>query len=142
MKYLSISINIFLISIAAFIGCNRPCSAPDKPVIVPAQAEWIGGCDGGHWIQLISDTNNYHFKIFRDWDGALEMDAIFVSEHVIDLNMSNWKEKVSSFGTHPSNDTLMCIYFKTNEESKKLTAIYPAFGGETWNIIKEKYNIK
>lgn len=145
MPFMKVLLNIkcaLLTVILAFGACNTSCPPPEKPLSVPAEAIWCGGCDGGNWIQLVSvqDTTSYRFKVFRDWDGALQIDAIFKSEKMNDLlTLNNWQEKISHYNGHPSVDSLVCIYL--SKDTNYLTVQYPAFGGEEWVIIKEKYNI-
>ena len=142
MKYFLGSKRVLIIFFIFFIACNRPCPPPAKPDKVPFQAEWFGGCDGGHWIQLVDDSNKYHFRIFRDWDGTLLMDALFKPDANVNIDLNNWKKDIYTYGVNSSNDTLVCIYYSLNDSLIPLSAQYPAFGGEDWDLIKEKYHIK
>ncbi len=108
---------------------------------------WFGGCDGGYWI-LLSDIKDgkYRFKIYRDWDGVLEFDADFIYKDSdctgIGMSKKNWANYVLSYRS--GLDSLEYIDLKMEAQGKHccLKCLYPAYGGENWDIIKEKYHIK
>jgi len=79
---------------------SRPCEPPPKPLKVPNEARWFGGCDGGNWIELISIVDNkYRFRIYQDWSGELEVDEEFVPEgcNGAFITLENWKGTISHF---------------------------------------------
>jgi len=128
---------------------NQPCDPPQKPDVVPKAAIWSGGCDGGNWIELVEvKEEKYRFRIYRDWDGELQMDADFKFKKGTDYNLtySNWTEVVCCYSS--SLDSLMTLSVVSDDEKEKdrihyqLQSMYPAYGGSDWEIIKEKYNIK
>lgn len=53
----------------------------------------------------------------------------------------NWKDVVCCY-SH-STDTLVTLSVVKANESKyyQLQALYPAYGGDDWYIIKEKYKL-
>ena len=72
---------------------NSPCIPPERPAKVPSSAFWSGGCDGGDWIEYISNENGkYRFRIYRDWDGVLKMDTYFrvINNSEIDLEINEF----------------------------------------------------
>lgn len=139
MKKLILS--IFVVSVIIVIGwflvklsSNWNCDSPQKPVSVPQSAVWRGGCDDGNWIDLVNIyQNKYRFRIYRDWDGALEMDADFEAENCFGLIIThlNWKEVVATY----LNETMNIGQGKIKCELKP---VYPAYGGNQWEIIAEK----
>lgn len=109
-----------------------PCDPPEKPNNVPKAAIWKGGCDGGSWIELVSvSSSKYRFRIYRDWDGTLELDADFepVSCAEINLSESNWEQSITGYLNEKINLKDTPCYLKI---------IYPAYGGSQWEIIREK----
>ena len=117
---------------------GQPCLEPDKPEVVPSSAVWKGGCDGGSWIQLIeSKQDKFRFRIYHDHHGELLLDADFYLEDCGDffLTKSNWTEYVSWYSGQfigirnlGENNNWQC----------KLRPKFPAYGGEEWEIIKDK----
>lgn len=124
------------------VGCHRPCTPPEKPNSVPGQAIWKGDCDGGNWIVLSEvKGEQYRFQVYRGYDGVLEMDADFELAECTNANLSNenWQEAIS----HYWNDTDSSVHIElVNNADCRLTAIYPAYGGDDWQIIKDKYNLQ
>jgi hypothetical protein len=104
---------------------NQPCLPPEKPKNVPIEAIWKGGCDGGNWIELVSIENEkVRFRIYRDWNGELILDADFIYKdcNTFRLTKLNWSKQVAYFG----ND----IEFFTNTDTNKrcrLEPVYPAY---------------
>jgi hypothetical protein len=92
---------------------------------VPTEAVWKGDCDGGNWIELVAiEKDKVRFKIFRDWNGDLILDADFEYRdcNKLHLTMENWIEYVAYFGTG--------IELMNNKEIKqgcRLEPIYPAY---------------
>jgi len=82
---------------------NQPCLPPEKPERLTSKAVWFGSCDGGNWIELINinlKENKYRFKIYRDYDGVLMMDANFKVVNCEDtdiLNENNWKDLIVGY---------------------------------------------
>jgi hypothetical protein len=77
------------------------CPPPDKPKNVPLEAVLKGGCDGGNWIELVEiKEDKCRFRIYRDWNGALILDADFkyVNCNGFRLTKSNWVDHVAYFG--------------------------------------------
>lgn len=121
---------------------NQPCDPPNRPSSVPQNAIWAGGCDGGNWIELISvDDEKYRFRIYRDWDGELNMDADFIPTECdpVDLNKDNWQDRVAYYAQR--SDSSVAIILKGTNKTCSLTSVYPAYGGDDWEVIKEKYNL-
>ena len=103
---------------------NQHCEPPKKPNGVPVSAVWKGGCDGGNWIELVSIKNDtLRFKIYRDWNGDLLLDADFeyVNCNSFRLTASNWVEHIAYFGE------ALEIYEKLNVGKCRLTPITPVY---------------
>lgn len=118
-------------------GMNKPCDPPERPTGLSSNAKWHGGCDGGNWIELVSISDNkYRFKVYRDWDGVLNMDADFVPENCNQLNLTdkNWDALISYY---TQDDSSVYITIK-NETDCRLKSVYPAYGGEDWEMLQEK----
>jgi hypothetical protein len=116
---------------------TQPCDPPSRPQGLPASAKWYGGCDGGNWIELVSISDNkYRFKVYRDWDGVLNIDADFVPENCSKLNLTdrNWDGLISYY---TQDDSSVYITIK-NEANCRLKSVYPAYGGEDREILQEK----
>lgn len=141
MKKVIIIVLISLIAITGLwyflkLGSQWPCDPPEKPNNVPEEAVWKGGCDGGNWIELISiSSSKYRFRIYRDWDGTLELDADFepVLCEKINLTESNWSQSITGYLNEKIN---------IQDTSCYLNIVYPAYGGSQWEIIKEKQDYK
>lgn len=117
---------------------NQPCPPPEKPSVVPERAVWKGGCDGGHWVELIDiKEGKSRFRIYLDWNGELLLDADFSlsgCDNIV-LSSSNWNELVSWF----SGENLEIKNLSEQKGWKcRLVPIYPAYGGSQWDVIKEK----
>ncbi len=145
-KALLLIISVIVLTIVAGIAYfiwnfnNADCPPPERPIGVPTEAKWCGGCDGGEWIFLVPDDIEYHFKVYNNFTGTLLMDAVFLPEKdEIELNYDNWKEKVS-FYMSDSDSPLTYIIIKDSIEPSRLISQYPAFGGIDWEITKEKYS--
>ena len=82
---------------------NQPCLPPDRPTELTDKALWFGGCDGGNWIELVginTKENKYRFRIYRDYNGSLVMDADFKMvncEKTDILNENNWSNLLVSY---------------------------------------------
>ncbi len=125
---------ILLLVVAIIFGewlFNQPCPPPEKPKNVPIDAVWKGGCDGGNWIELVSiEKDKIRFRIFRDWNGDLILDANFKHQNCsnFELTKSNWSEQVAYFET-----TIELADRKGNNKRCSLEPIYPAY-------FKEKFD--
>jgi hypothetical protein len=117
---------------------KSPCDPPRKLDSVPEKASWFGGCDGGNWIELINvKEDKYRFKVYRDWDGELSIDADFVVKNCnnLALNENNWKERLAYY--NEGEEASVRIVLKGGDNCY-LESIIPAYGGEDWKVIKEK----
>lgn len=86
-------------SITLIFICRNEYLPPEKPKVLSENTVWFGDCDGGNWIQLVNinrEEKLIRLKIYRDYDGILEMDANFKLGvcDFNDINESNWKEKL------------------------------------------------
>ncbi|MCD8042187.1 MAG: hypothetical protein LUH10_03910 [Tannerellaceae bacterium] len=120
---------------------NTPCPPPKRPATVPVEAMWNGGCDGGFWLEFVSDScNHFRFRIYHDWDGELELDALFAptTNDVIEMDKNNWKEFNPFYRLF---DPESYIYIGDSSNRISLRSIYPAYGGRTWEIAKEKHKL-
>jgi hypothetical protein len=120
---------------------GQPCLPPEKPISVKEEAKWFGSCDGGNWIELVNnDGQKAHFRVYRDWDGELLIDASFKPEKCsIILDKNNWKDRVLYY-SHSSTDSSVFIVVKDENSSSGVCffiADYPAYDGSDWNTIKE-----
>jgi hypothetical protein len=117
---------------------------PERPEPVPKTAIWSGGCDGGIWIELVEiKENKYRFRIYLDWNGELLMDADFKLKNckTYNLNSNNWDTTVCCYAHSLDSTVVLGIVYKADENRKcHLQSLYPAYGGNDWEIIKEKYN--
>lgn len=60
-----------------------------KPSIVPESALWIGGSDGGVWVEVVDfKPDAIRFRIYRDMDGVLMLDADFCSANCQDMQIT------------------------------------------------------
>lgn len=144
-KYIGIFIFLGLIIVGTLFiltaSNEQQCKEvqPKKHQNIPSSAVWKGDIDGGNWILLdsIVDSGMYRFKIYRSWDGILEMDAFFVYKEKgnIKLDKNNWKDKVCYYSEGIDGNTFIIL------NDGILESEYPAFGGETWDIIKEKQGL-
>lgn len=104
---------------------NQPCLPPEKPASVPEAAVWKGDCDGGSWIELVSlEKEKIRFKIYRDWNGELLLDADFKYADcgTFRLTKSNWVKHIAYFGN------ALEIYESSNAGSRcRLEPIYPVY---------------
>ena len=96
--FLAIIACIILFVVWLFI---RPCPEPKKPENVPVSAVWIGGRDGGNWIELVYiKYDAIRLRFYNDWDGHLILDAKFVPEKHEDfppLTVANWNKYVIGY---------------------------------------------
>lgn len=124
-----------LLSLVYFSSCTVPCAEPERPIGIPKEAIWNGGCDGGYWLHLVGiKENKYRFKIFVDYDSTLLMDADFVaSEKCFKIDLPKDKSILKKISVVEPEKILVKL-----DESRFcfLNPIYPAYGGYTWEIIK------
>jgi hypothetical protein len=83
-----------------FVSFNAPCPPPEKTKDVPAEAVWKGGCDGGNWVELVAlKEDTVRFRIYRDWNGELILDADFKYQECgsFRLNENNWEDCTGDF---------------------------------------------
>jgi hypothetical protein len=130
LLYILVGVIIAIVSAILFVAWlfNRPCEEWEKPANVPASAVWKGGCDGGSWVELVDiRADTVRFRIYYDWSGNLELDADFVSEKCIDLQLTkiNWNEYITFFDgtaiyTNVLSDSMYC----------RLVPVFPAYYGE------------
>lgn len=58
---------------------NKIHTVPKKPSEVPNEAVWVGGADGGVWVEVGKlESRRAHLKIFEDFKGAVLADGWFV----------------------------------------------------------------
>ncbi len=99
--YCYIGVVMVLLCIFIVWRFNRPCEEWERPSNVPVEAAWIGGCDGGIWLEFvdIQTPDTIRFKIYRDWNGDLILDANFVCDSCPDMQITenNWRESFSHF---------------------------------------------
>jgi hypothetical protein len=74
---------IFLIGLAIYKWETNtsPCipDIPERIGKVPKTAKWIGGCDDGHWFDVVDflPNNKYRIAIYFDHNGELYTDEYF-----------------------------------------------------------------
>ena len=120
---------------------NYKCPPPERPNNVPVNAKWCGGCDGGDWIYFVTDDKPFHFIVYRDWDGEVKIDGLFLPENnEITLTYDNWKDQVVYYAH--DIDSMVYIIIEDSIQITKLIWQYPHFGGSDWYTIKDKYDIK
>lgn len=64
------------------------CPSPGRPEGLPAGAFWVGGCDGGYWIekvQLEKTATNVQITLkgYLDYSGAYDWTTIFCCEDTL-----------------------------------------------------------
>jgi len=111
-----------------FVNIDGGCDPPEKPINVPSEAVWAGGCDGGYWIELVAiEKDKVRFRIYRDWNGDLILDADFEYKDCNDFRLtnSNWTEYIAYFG-----NTIELMDKAGINERCRLEPIYPAYKEE------------
>lgn len=112
-----------------FVSTDGGCDPPERPKNVPKEAIWKGGCDGGNWIQLIDIKDKVcRFRIFRDWNGNLILDADFEYKNCngFYLTENNWTEYVAYFG-----NSLEFFNKPEINESCRMDPVYPVYYEES-----------
>ena len=73
-------------------------SEQDRPDNVPESAIWSGGPDGGEWIEFVERHGGmYRYRIYRDCDGSLLLDADFRLTGSTRPEYSGWEKSVCCF---------------------------------------------
>ena len=131
-KWMYVVLGVIVLAVILYfsvsIKMGGGCPPPEKPNVVPKSAAWVGGCDGGNWIELVSiEQEKVRFRIYRDWNGDLILDADFeyIDCNEFRLSKSNWTEYVSYYGN--------AIELMDREEINarcRLEPIYPAYKEE------------
>ncbi len=117
---------LFFFLALLFGNCNNHCPDPDRPLSLPKNAVWKGGCDGGYWISIEGISR---IRIFNEYTGELEMDANYFAEDNCKILLKpEFIVAVSSEIIYLKSDKIYCNY------RIKL----PAFGGEIWEVMKTK----
>ena len=134
---LRLAVFITAMSFMLIISCKNSCPPPEKPKSLTENTVWFGDCDGGNWIELVNvdkEAKLIRFKIYRDYDGTLEMDADFNLGNCDfnDINKSNWTEKIVGY----INETISL----KGDKDCFLKPVYPAYGGDEWETKKNKEN--
>lgn len=127
--YLFAGIIIVLVGIILFIDLlfKQPCGEWKKPSNVPVSAVWKGGCDGGNWVEMVDiKADTVRFRIYRDWNGDLILDADFVCKNCnkLQLTKANWNEYIAYF-----DGSALGIYNKPQSDSSycHLVPVYPTY---------------
>ncbi len=117
---------------------NQPCDPPERPEGVPIEAKWFGGCDGGSWLEFVEyrkDENKYRFRIYLDYVATVMLDADYTitegcsaTSYSRDISILNKIGRIESY--------FKKLYFIDTQECY-LKPIYPANGGDYWEILKE-----
>lgn len=61
-------------------SCGEYTSEPERPSNVPAEADWVGGEDGGSYIQCLTynpKTGLARFIIYNDFSGQVEAKGFY-----------------------------------------------------------------
>jgi hypothetical protein len=125
---LSIGIYVFL---TWFISGPRN---PERLANIPINAVWHGSSDGGYWFELVEryTSEKFRIRIYNDYDGSLLLDADFIpfNENCQGfLKKEDLLENIIFYNnTHIQTKTTQCTY----------KPVFPAYGGEEWEVIKEK----
>ena len=107
---------LVVVLVVVYFLSYRPCPPPEKPESVPESAIWYGECDGGNWIDFIGlERNGYVFKVFRDWDGKLIEEGVFVLNGCsgLEFSESNWSDQIAYFENNEGED--IKIYLKESD---------------------------
>jgi len=132
-KWMYILLGIVALGVVLYlsvdINTNTGCPPPEKPNGVPQSAAWVGGCDGGNWIELVSiEKEKVRFRIYRDWNGDLILDADFEYQGCDEfrLTKSNWEEYVAYFGS-----AIELMNKSGVNDRCRLEPVYPAYEEES-----------
>jgi len=122
---LAVVIVLVVLYFSVSIKTNTGCPPPEKPSKVPESAIWKGDCDGGNWVELVDiKKDTCRFRIYRDWNGDLILDANFEYKDCdkFRLTKSNWDEHVAYFG-----NAIELFNKQGYNERCRLEPIYPAY---------------
>ena len=92
-----------------------------KPEIIPDEAIWIGGVDGGCYCQLCSDYfDTCHFVIYNEFTGNIWYDGLFVcsKEDFECIADKDWRKLILNYDG-------VNIYMKTPYDKKYNIVWYP-----------------
>jgi len=131
----SIAILILLFILVIEFGFKRTCPPPEKPEGIPTVAIWNGGCDGGYWVELVEiKESKYRFRIYLDYKAEVLMDADFILKEACGINFPK-DITILKMITIVQVDKILLNY---QNQDCILQPVYPAYGGSSWEIIKEK----
>jgi hypothetical protein len=127
LLYLFVLTTIVAIIIILFISWlfDQPCGKWERPSNVPVSAVWIGGRDGGNWVEFVDiRADTIRFRIYYDRMGDLIFDANFIYENCSDfqLTQANWSEYIVGFD---GNNLETCI--KSKSDSSRYCQLIPVF---------------
>lgn len=130
---------VFLVGFVLYkivdFGFKQPCPPPNKPEGIPTEAIWNGGCDGGYWISLVDiKENKYRFRIYLDYKAEILMDADYI------LRTKNCNDLPKDSSILSLISVVEVDMISINKEGKVCTLepVYPAYGGSSWEVMKEK----
>ncbi len=70
-----------ILTLAATVSCKRKPSAPQRPADVPSSAVWVGGSDGGVFLDCTPAPNSlYAWSVFNDVTGDVLASGKFAEE--------------------------------------------------------------
>ena len=70
----------YFLMLVGILGCYRQ-STPEKPDTVPDEAKWVGGLDGGVWLQINEVISNNSILANVYFESGNERDkGLFVAE--------------------------------------------------------------
>lgn len=139
------TITLLLISYFYYFS-YQPCQSSERPVNVPISSVWIGGCDDGNWIELVENNSIYYrFRIYRDWDGELELDAKFKLASCcasMDINNLTINKIIAYYDISFVEDKKSILILKTSAHNNSncncyLELILPAYNGSDLEIINK-----
>ena len=97
---------VITLTVFTYLLSYRECPTPERPEKLPESAVWFGGCDGGNWLDYMgAKKGGYQFRVFRDWNGELMLDAVFVFKECTGfaLTRANWTKHVAYFAEDEDN---------------------------------------
>lgn len=90
-------------------GCNESF---ERPKNVPQKAIWVGGSDGGVWIESISKRDStFMLKVFSQ-NGALLEDAFFTMNEECKDVILNQDELAKKFSAFDGNDIILNLKYE------------------------------
>ena len=98
----------------------------EKPENVPDSAVWVGGCDGGNWIELVDfKEDTIRFRLYADWNGELILDADFVYQKKDDtrLTKANWDKYLNYF----DGEVICTQIIRDDNRYCLLIPVFPAY---------------